>query len=108
MFHTMKTCPTCSADLKGASVCRRCKTDFTKARQAAAQAEHHLEAAHQAQAEGRFGDMLIHVRRSFALRRTPQNARLLACAALVQKDYPLALSAWAISVRRTSRGLKKS
>jgi predicted amidophosphoribosyltransferase len=104
----MKTCPTCNADLKGASVCRRCKTDFAKALQASNRAEYHFKAAHKAQAEGRFGDMLIHAQRSFALRRTPQNARLLACAALVQKDYPLALSVWAVAVRKTPHGTKKS
>ena len=38
--------------------------------------------------------MLRHARRSFSLRRTPQCGRLLACAALFQGDYKLALEVW--------------
>lgn len=90
----MQHCPTCNAPLKGAWVCRRCKTDLTRALEAADEADAHYRSALQAHAEGRFADMLRHARRSFSLRRTLAGGRMLACAALLNGDYRLALKTW--------------
>jgi predicted amidophosphoribosyltransferase len=91
----MQHCPTCNANLKDAPICRRCGTDLTKARQAADQAEQHFQAAVRAYAQKRPEVMLHHARRCFALRRSPKSVRLLACAALLRAEYPLAMNTWA-------------
>lgn len=91
----MQNCPTCNALLKGARVCRRCKTDLTRALESAAGADAYYRSALQAHADGRFEDMLRNARRCFSLRRTIAGGRLLACAALLQGDYRLALQTWA-------------
>jgi hypothetical protein len=92
----MQNCPTCKAKLKGACICRRCKTDLTKALEVAVLAEDHFRSATLAFSDGHFEAMLYHARRSFSLHRTLQRARLLACAALLQGDYLLALNTWAV------------
>lgn len=91
----MQNCPTCNAKLKGAPICRRCKTDLTKALQAADQADQHFKSAVRAYTENRPEAMLHHARRSFSLRRSPKSGRLLACAALLRGDYQLAMNTWA-------------
>lgn len=91
----MQNCPTCNADLKGAPICRRCKTDLTPALEAADRAERHFRSATRAYADGRWEAMLYHAQRAFSLHRTPRHGRLLACAALLQRDFRLALNAWA-------------
>jgi hypothetical protein len=90
----MRICPTCKAKLKGAAICRRCKTDLSKALDVAASAKHHLRLARQAYADGQLEAMQYHARRSFSRLRTPQSIRMLACAALLQGDYDLALKSW--------------
>ena len=87
----MQNCPTCKARLNGARVCRRCKTDLTRALDAADAADAHRRSAVEAQAAGRFDEMLHHARRSFSLRRSIASGRLLACAALLNGDFHLAL-----------------
>jgi len=94
--HPMRNCPTCNADLKGSPICRRCKTDLTQALAAAERAEGHFLSAARACAEGQWEAMFHHARRAFSLRRSPRHARMLACAAVLQKDYHLALSTWAL------------
>jgi hypothetical protein len=98
---TMNNCPTCNAPLKGAPVCRRCKTDLTRVLEAADGAEAYYRSALQAHADGRFEEMLRHARRCFSLRRTIAGGRLLACAALLKGDYRLALKTWACLGDRT-------
>lgn len=90
----MQNCPTCNAALKGAPICRRCKTDLTKALEAARMAEHHFQAAGQTYSEGCLVTALEHAKRSFSLRRTIPSGRLLACAALLLGDYSLAINTW--------------
>ncbi|VTR67129.1 hypothetical protein DESC_590044 [Desulfosarcina cetonica] len=90
----MENCPTCNARLKGNRICRRCKTDFSRALEAAEQAQAHLRLAAEAYSDGRFETMLEHARHAFALHRTGTSGHLLACAALLQGNYHLALSAW--------------
>jgi len=92
----MQNCPTCNARLKDARTCRRCKTDLNKALEAADQAELHFQSSIRAYIDGRFETMLHHARRSFSLRCTHKNSRLLACAALLMGDYELALSIWSV------------
>jgi hypothetical protein len=100
----MQHCPTCNALLKGAPVCRRCKTDLTRARQAESDADTHYQTALQAQAEGRFEKMLRHAGRCFSLHRTIAHGRLLACAAMLNGDYRLALTTWACIAGRHRQG----
>ncbi len=90
----MKNCPTCNALLKGAGVCRRCKTDLNLALNAAGKADAHYEQALLAHAEERFDEMLRHAKRAFSLRRSVAGGRLLAGAALLEGDYRLALEVW--------------
>ena len=90
----MENCPTCNALLKGAGVCRRCKTDLSLAINAASQADAHYRQALLAHAEERFDEMLHHAKRAFSLRRTVAGGRLLAGAALLGGDYRLALKVW--------------
>lgn len=90
----MLHCPTCNALLKGAPVCRRCKTDLTRALQAAGDAVAHYQSALQAHAAGRLDEMLRHAKHCFSLRRTLAGGRLLASAALLNGDYRLALNTW--------------
>lgn len=100
----MKHCPTCNAYLKGVPVCRRCKTDLARAFQTLSDADTHYQTALQAHVDGRFDDMLRHARRCFSLRCTIARGHLLACAALLNGDYRLALTTWTCIARRKPNG----
>ncbi len=91
----MQHCPTCNAVMKESPICRRCKTDLTKALDAADRAAKHFEMAVRAYSDNRWQTMRHHARRAFSLHRTPQTHRLLACAALMSGDYSLAITTWA-------------
>ncbi|BBO89615.1 hypothetical protein DSCOOX_27950 [Desulfosarcina ovata subsp. ovata] len=94
----MQYCPTCKALLKGNRICKRCRTDVSKALEAAEQAQAHLKLAAEAYTANRFETMLHHARRAFSLHRTRSSRRLLACAALLQGNYELALLAWKVRI----------
>lgn len=90
----MEKCPTCRADVKGETRCRRCKTDLGRVADAEAQAECHRLAAIEAYRSGDYEGMRRHAGRSFSLRRTPNGGRLFACAALLTGNYGLAVKLW--------------
>ena len=98
----MEKCPTCHADLKGETRCRRCKTDLSRVADTALKAKFHRLAAIKAYRSGHFKEMHRHAGRSFSLRRTPDSGLLFACAALLSGDYGLAVKLWKLhnGVRR--------
>jgi hypothetical protein len=100
---SMQHCPTCNALLKDAPVCRRCKTDLTRVLQSLSDADKHYKTALQAHANGRLEEMLRHARRCFSLRRTIASGRLLACAALLNGDYRLAIKTWTYIAGRNTQ-----
>ena len=104
----MQHCPTCNALLKGAPVCRRCKTDLTRVLQTENDADTHYQMALQARADGHLEKMLHHARRCFSLRRTIAHGRLLACAAFINGGYRLALNIWACLNNRISKTARSS
>ena len=95
----MEKCPTCHADLKGETRCRRCKTDLSQAADAASKANFHRLAAVTAYRSAHYEEMRRHAGRSFSLRRTPNSCLLFACAALLTGDYDLVVKLWKLLQR---------
>lgn len=90
----MERCPACNADLRGRTVCRRCKTDLGLPIRVAEQAVRHLEEARRAFLAGEFTRMEFHAGRACSLRSTPASRRLLAAAALLNRRFAAATRIW--------------
>jgi hypothetical protein len=79
---------------KGKRECHRCKTDLGMLIDIEKQAGQHLEAAKAAFVSKDFRQMLFHAKRACALRRTPEAAKMLACASLLMGQFDLSLASW--------------
>ncbi len=90
----MKRCPTCRARLHGGAVCHRCKTDLSTLLAVEESWRRHLEAGWRAVRDDDVETLRFHARRAFSLICTGASCRLMACAALMDHDYDLALKVW--------------
>ncbi len=88
----MQRCPTCRARYTGKPVCHRCGTDFASILAVEERAREYRAAALDAFAQRDFPQMFRHAEQAWALRRTADAARLLACAALLTGKFGLAVS----------------
>ena len=88
----MERCPTCNSKYKGTPVCRRCKTDLSPLLDIEEKSRDHYKTAVSAFACNDFNNMFFHAKRSFSLMQTPENCRLLACAALLLQRFDIALA----------------
>ncbi len=82
-----KKCPTCKAKYTGNPVCRRCGTDLGALADVERRAAMHLLEARIAYLEKDYSAMLFHARRSVSLRRTAESLKVLACAALLNREF---------------------
>ncbi len=87
----MERCPTCNAKYAGKRLCHRCKTDLGALVAIEERAYAHLEKAKAAFASNDLHEMFFHAKRSCSLRRTPEAAKLLSCAALLFNRFDLAI-----------------
>ncbi len=94
----MNRCPACNARLKVKRVCRRCNTDLASLLDLKITSYTEQKKAVSAYDSGNYTAMLAYAKRSLALVYTPETAKLLAMAAILNKKYDLALAVW-----RTSR-----
>lgn len=90
----MKQCPTCNAKYSGKRICHRCKTDLGVLTDIEDDAKAHLENAVSAFASKDFNLMFFHAKRACSLRRTPEAAKVLACASLLASRFNLAIDEW--------------
>lgn len=88
----MERCPTCNARYSGKRYCRRCDTDLGQLADMENRAKEHFRKAVSYLASEEYGKMLFHARRSCSLRRTGERDKLLACAAVLNGKFALALS----------------
>jgi len=103
----MKQCPTCNAKYLGKRICHRCKTDLGVLTDIEDSAMSHLEKAVAAFTMRDFNMMFFHSKRSCSLRRTPEAAKVLACASLLMSKFNLAVDEWS-SVNRLMRQLQRA
>jgi hypothetical protein len=90
----MEQCPSCGASNKGEKTCRRCKLDLGPLMAVEENARIHIQQAFDAFERQDSSEMLFHARRAFSLKKSKTAARLLAVAAVLNKDYDLAVSLW--------------
>jgi len=93
----MEHCPACNAKYIGEQICHRCKTDLSPLLNVEAEAASHLQKAMEAFASNNFEQMFYHASRSCSLRRTPHNARILACASVLVGKFDKAVGQWAFA-----------
>ena len=90
----MQRCPTCNAKYDGKQFCRRCKTNLEKLINIEKQADIHRTHAVEAFVKKDVEQMLFHAKRACSLRQTPVTEKLLACAAVLNHQFDLALHLW--------------
>lgn len=90
----MDRCPTCRARLTDARLCHRCQTDVGRLRDIDRKAREHYRQATAALAAEGYPRMFFHASRSFSLRKTPEAARTLACAAILTQRFDRAIELW--------------
>ncbi len=86
----MEKCPVCRATVTHQTTCRRCKTDLSVLLKMETDALMCREQAMEAFKEKQFAQMFDHAKRSASLVGSPEARKLLACAAVLLKRYPLA------------------
>jgi len=85
-------CPVCRAENAGGPACRRCRADLSLLAAVEARRDHHLAAARNALADGRFDDALKELARAEELRTGSDVRRVRACAFLLAGDFPSGLA----------------
>lgn len=90
----LKKCPTCRAKYAGNPICRRCGTDLGKLVDIEKRAGAHLLEARIAYLQQDYTSMLRHARRSVSLRRGDEALKVLACAALLNREFEEARSVY--------------
>ncbi|QTA86012.1 hypothetical protein [Desulfonema magnum] len=93
----MERCPTCNAKYTGKRICHRCKSDLGLLLDTEQEAGEYLEKAMSAFAEKDFNQMFLHAKRACALQRTPEAARVLACASLLVNKFDMAMNHWSFA-----------
>jgi len=86
----MEKCPVCGATVTDQTTCRRCKTDLSALLKMETDALMYRDQAMEAFKEKQFTQMFDHAKRSASLVGSPEARKLLACAAVLAKQYPLA------------------
>lgn len=90
----MNKCPACNARYKNSRICYRCKTDLGPLLDIEQQALVHKQQAVSAYMSNDFTAMFFNAKRSLSLFYTPDSARLLAVAAVLEKRFDLAFFLW--------------
>lgn len=93
--RAMDRCPTCNAPYKGAVVCHRCKTDYSRLLSIEETAAGHLRDAARAFYAKDFESMFFHARRACCLRQTPASRKMLGVAAVLSGRFALLSEPWA-------------
>ena len=87
----MEKCPACRAAVSpGATVCRRCRTDFSLLIKMETEAQMHRAKALAAFEQQAFEEMFCHAKRSASLICTPEARKLLVGAAILAGKYETA------------------
>ena len=90
----MNRCPTCNAKYLGKKLCHRCGTDIGRLVNIKQKGLNHKDNAVKAFHNQDYKAMKYHAGRSCSLYQSGDNTTILACAALMNRDFEKAFSIW--------------